>query len=543
MSLDIESLLWRLPKELSEAEQKVASRAAAKRKLFVFLRQCQGELFDEPFQRELIEMYRQTGAGKVPVAPGLLAMVTLLQAYTGVGDQEAVELTLDSRRWQLVLGRLGSEEVACGQATLHDFRMRLLSTGLYLRLLERTVELARSRGGFSAAALRAALDSSPLWGHGRVEDTVNLLGHAARQVLACVAELSQQTVAQVIEQMGLELFDAPSLKAALDVNWDDAEQKQQALNRLCTELSSLQHWLSEYLPEAQQPPPLSAALTTLQRLMEQDLEPDPNGGQQIKDGVAKDRQISIDDPEMRHGRKSAKRRIDGYKRHILRDLDEQLIVAADVAPANEPDYQALEPILIASELQYRELTELHIDRAYLGSPCIGFLDTHGVRIVCKPWPAQAPNGHFSKRDFQIDLEHLQATCPAGVRVPIRLGSTVQFPAESCSACTLREQCTDSVHGRSLSIHAQESLLQRLAVLPTTAEGRQQLRERVAVEHGLAHVSQRQGNHARYNGVDKNRLHLHLVCAIQNLERAQAFTEKGQTAQAAKKQVKVLPRAA
>jgi len=61
------------------------------------------------------------------------------------------------------------------------------------------------------------------------------------------------------------------------------------------------------------------------------------------------------------------------------------------------------------------------------------------------------------------------------------------------------------------------------VLPATVEGRAALRERVAVEHGLAPVSQRQGNEARYCGIRKNTYHLRLVCAIQNLERAQALT--------------------
>ena len=530
MTLEVDQLLWTVPSELSAAERKVAARAAKGKKLFVFLRESQAELFDEAFQRELMEMYRQTGAGKPPLSPARLAMATLLQAYTGVGDQEAVELTVDSRRWQLVLGCLGADEPAFAQSTLFDFRMRLLATGMELRLLERTVEVARARGGFNARSLRAALDSSPLWGHGRVEDTINLLGHAARQVLACVAQLSQQTVAEVIAAMGLTLFEAPSLKAALDVDWDDGEQKQQALEHLCTELTALQTWLTEHMDEAQQTPPLSAALETLQHLMDQDLEPDPNGGRRLKDGVAKDRQISIGDPEMRHGRKSAKRRIDGYKRHILRDLDEQLIIAAALRPANEPEHEALEPVLLASELQERQLSELHIDRGYLGSEWIGFLDTLETTIVCKPWPARAAPGKFSKRDFQIDLARLQATCPAGVNVPIRPGAVTRFPEERCNACALRERCTDAEHGRSLSIHPQEDLLQRLAVLPTTSEGRARLRERVAVEHGLAHVSQRQGNHARYNGVAKNQLHLYLVCAIQNLERAQAFTEQKEQAE-------------
>ena len=252
MSNANESLLWFVPEELTAAEQRVASRAAKGCKLFVFLRECQRALFDEAFQQELLAMYRQTGAGKPPVAPARMAMATLLQAYTGVGVQEAVELTVNSKRWQLVLGCLGGEEAAFAQSTLYHFRMRLLSSGLYVRLLECTVALARERGEFNARSLRAALDSSPLWGHGQVKDTVNLRGHAGRQVLACVAQLSQQTVAKVIAAMGLSVFEAPSLKAALDVDWDHPQQKHQALQRLCEELDALQTWLQAHLPEARQ---------------------------------------------------------------------------------------------------------------------------------------------------------------------------------------------------------------------------------------------------------------------------------------------------
>lgn len=118
-------------------------------------------------------------------------MATVLQAYSGVGDQEAVELTVDPKRWQWVLGCLGAEEPAFSQGALFDFRMRLLSTGMDQQLLERTVELARGRGGVDAKTLRLALDSSPLWGRGRVEDTLNLLGHAAHPVIGGLAALAQ----------------------------------------------------------------------------------------------------------------------------------------------------------------------------------------------------------------------------------------------------------------------------------------------------------------------------------------------------------------
>jgi hypothetical protein len=521
--------LWSPPQDLSPAEEKIAARAAKRKKVFVFLREIRTELFDPAFQEELAGMYRQPGAGKPPVLPALLAMATLLQAYTRVSDQEAVELTLDSKRWQLVLGGLGSEEPLFSQGALFDFRMRLISTGMDQRLLERTVELARARGGFDAKTLRLALDSSPLWGHGRVEDTFNLLGHAAHQVVACLAALTQQEVAHVLEQIGLTLFDAPSLKAGLDIDWGDTEQKQQALQRLCDELDALQTWIREHVAVEVKQPPLTAAIETLQLILAQDLEPTPTGGgTQIREGVAKDRQISIEDKEMRHGRKSSAKRFDGYKRHLARDIDEQLILAAETLPANTPDTAGVDPLLVAVELQHREVTSLHIDRGYLGDPVITTYDEAGVVIVCKPWPVRNPAGQFSKPDFQIDLTTLQATCPAGQAIPITAGKTACFPADNCRVCALRSQCTSRERGgRPLAIHPQEDLLQRLSVLPTTAEGRAALRERVAVEHSLAHVSQRQGNRARYNGTRNNTCHLRLVSAIQNLERAQALSEPAQ----------------
>ncbi len=56
------------------------------------------------------------------------------------------------------------------------------------RLIERTIEMANQSQAFGPRALRAALDSSPLWGAGRVEDTYNLVGHALKKVMRVVAD-------------------------------------------------------------------------------------------------------------------------------------------------------------------------------------------------------------------------------------------------------------------------------------------------------------------------------------------------------------------
>jgi hypothetical protein len=81
--------------------------------------------------------------------------------------------------------------------------------------------------------LRAALDSSPLWGGGRVEDTINLVGHALRMVLGVIARQQGWGLAEGIrvlaERAGTPELGGSSLKAALDLDWDDPAALQTAL--------------------------------------------------------------------------------------------------------------------------------------------------------------------------------------------------------------------------------------------------------------------------------------------------------------------------
>lgn len=80
------------------------------RALFGFLRLKRDVLFDEEFQEQLYEMYRQTGAGDPPHPPAMMCMVLLLQGYVGASDAEAVELALMDLRWQMCLDCIGADE-------------------------------------------------------------------------------------------------------------------------------------------------------------------------------------------------------------------------------------------------------------------------------------------------------------------------------------------------------------------------------------------------------------------------------------------------
>lgn len=519
---------WHPPQQPTRQEQFLLRRLTRTRKLFGFLREHRHELFDDAFQAELEGMYRDTGAGKDPLPPAQLAMAVLLQGYVGASDAEAVELTVVDLRWQMVLGCLGATEPAFSQGALHDFRHRLIGHDMDRRLLERTVELARQTKGFDwkklPKTLRVAIDSAPLEGAGRVEDTVNLLGHAARQVVACVATMLGWTVDRVCAEAGIPVLLESSVKKGLDVEWSDPAQKAEALQALVAQLDALQGWVERRLPEKMKEPPLQQSLETLKQIAAQDLEPDPDGGggggQRLRQGVAPDRRVSIEDPQMRHGRKSKSRRFNGYKRHIAADLDTDLILAAAITPANKPEAEAAPDLRADIEHQRLTIGELHIDRGYIKSPLVEHVLGTGNAILCKPWVPRNKGGQlFTKADFRLNLRDLTITCPANDVRSFRPGRTVEFDAARCDTCPMRARCTTRPlgRGRQVQIAEDERLQHRLRKQIATKKGRARLRQRVRVEHRLAHIVRRQGRRARYLGVRRNLFDLRRAASLQNLE--------------------------
>lgn len=507
---------WHPPIKTSEAEDKILKRIK-RAKLFLFLRHHRHQLFSQEFQEELAEIYKDHPQGQPPVPPALLALALILQAYTGVSDDEVIEATLMDRRWQLALDCLDCEETPFSKGTLVAFRARLIEHQMDRRLLERTIEIAKSSGAFGAANLRAALDSSPLWGAARVEDTLNLLGHALRKALGVIARQQGRELAEIAAEAGAELVAESSLKAALDLDWDDPEARTQALTKILAALDKTTSWLAEHselIEEESVAKPVAAAMAAAQQVRAQDVTTNEAGQPALIKGVAKDRRISIEDPEMRHGRKSRTLRVDGYKRHVLRDLDTGLIPAVGLTLANAPEARVTEDIQSDLDKQEIRLKELHIDRAYLSSTMVSQRDAY-LEIYCKAWPVRQGQ-YFPKTTFTLDWEREIVRCPNQVEAALKLGGVVKFPAEMCAICPQQARCTGSKSGRSIKIHTEEKLLQELRVRQGTSEGRATLRERVSIEHALSHVGHWQGDRARYIGKSKNLFDLRRCAVVHNL---------------------------
>jgi len=125
-------------------------------------------------------------------------------------------------------------------------------------------------------------------------------------------------------------------------------------------------------------------MTVARPVQAQDLVPTPAGTPTLRHGVAAARRMSVEEAERRHGRKSRSLRVEGYKRHVLRDVDSRLIVALGVTPANAPEASVTDALAKDWAAQQCTLREWPIDRASLASP--------GCTTGLRRWPFSARRG-------------------------------------------------------------------------------------------------------------------------------------------------------
>lgn len=259
-----------------------------------------------------------------------------------------------------------------------------------------------------------------------------------------------------LRQLGADLISGTSLKAALDLDWDDPEARTQALTQILETLEQVEQWTqttsqnseTDYLD-------VKKNLETATQIKDQDVEKAEDGSLKLRKGVAKNRRIAIEDEQMRHGRKSRSKRaectaaflrefdsrrvggFDGYKRHVLKDLDLGVVRAVGLTPANATE--ASVTLELEEDLSTQNVTfsELHIDRGYLNCHWVKERSSD-LNIFCKAW--RVKNGdRFDKTAFVLNWEQQKITCPNEVTLNFEPGKSVRFPKEKCQECPLNSQ--------------------------------------------------------------------------------------------------------
>jgi hypothetical protein len=280
--------------------------------------------------------------GRPSVPPSLLATALLLQAYEGISDEEAKARADFDLRWKAALG-VGLEERPFAKSTLQLFRARLIIHERMQTVFGQSLAFARRMGYLRSRRLKVVLDTTYILGRGAVKDTYNLL---ADGIIKLARELAARACSDDVErwasERGLGSYFGSSLKGEAGIDWDAPEARRVFLESVVGDADRLLEAAREVMETLPADDPergrLHEAATLLERLLLQDIERREDGTR-LKQGVSSDRVVSVHDSEMRHGRKSERRRFDGHKAHLAVDPESQLITAADVLAGNAPDHE------------------------------------------------------------------------------------------------------------------------------------------------------------------------------------------------------------
>ena len=164
--------------------------------------------------------------------------------------------------------------------------------------------MAKQAGAFGAGLLRAALDSSPLWGAGRVEDTYNLLGHALRKALGVIAD--QQVGAGRAggcgEGTGVGKRLQPQSGPGPQLGRPRLGKRRWRSSWPGSRLSSAGSRPSR---RAKADPAVQAHMSGSMQVIQQGCGTDPQRNRQLRKGVAKDRRIASKMPRCGTGARVA----------------------------------------------------------------------------------------------------------------------------------------------------------------------------------------------------------------------------------------------
>jgi len=483
-----------------------------------------GAIIDLLFSDEDLEMMYCADTGRPSLPPSLMCGVLLLQFYDDASDQEAAERVLFDLRWKVAL-HLPLDYAGFERSSLSKFRKRLLEHGQERYAFDRFVAVGRE-AGFIPDRVTLLTDTTNVKGAGAVQDTYTLLRKGIRKLLReagfhlpgkrqGLSTQGKQLVARYVDQ-----------DRRADIDWSDPQERRTELKTLVEDAEAALELITEQSDDAE----VRSIGWLLTKILGDDVVIDDQGDPQIGEGTAPDRIISMTDPEMRHGRKSKSKCINGFK--FIGSMEQSHELLLDIGDMTAMGSDGAE--LMATIERVEANAKVSVDRV-IGDGAFGSgknraacanHDPHPVDLVsplARPWDPEV-----GKSAFQIDLEARRATCPQGHTaegraVPPGDGGppTLRFvfPRTTCETCPLFARCVKSKsRGRSVTTHPHEAYLQSARQRQQTEEFDELYRLRPAIERKIAELVSHGIRRTRYIGEPKRQLQRLWIGAAVNLKR-------------------------
>jgi transposase len=458
--------------------------------------------------------------GRPSIPPSLLAKVLLLAYRDGLSDERAMDAVRFDLRFKVALD-LPVDHPGFHPSSLVRFRARLLLHGKERLVFERSLELATELGLLSGPA-EQILDSTPMLGAAAVQDTATLVRSGVRKLIDAVGAADREVAEGLASGLRFD-YSQPRRKPAGD--WQDKTARMDLLGEVAIDAARALRAVEE-TDELLADERVAEAARLLREIVGQEFEltdddlPRPRGGRRGRQIV------SAEDPEMRHGRKTAARRFTGYKLHAAADAKEPILTSIALSPGNEHDGQHA-GTLVDQQPEQRRPRRVIGDTAYGNIEAREELAERSVSVLAPVHTTSPKHGTIPKDEFQIDLEGDTVTCPQGKKAPIykpranrptATGERVaRFARTDCEPCPLRERCAPSGR-RDIRISRREDLRQAaLQALSDPAERDHLKRTRPRIERLLGLLAHRyKARTSRYLGARKSTLQALWTAVLVNL---------------------------
>lgn len=487
--------------------------------VFAFLAEHRARLFPGEMFADLFP----SGRGRPSIPPEVVASVIVLQTLHGLSDREAAEAVMFDLRWKAACG-FAIDAGGFHPTTLTYWRRRLAASDEPQRIFDAVREVITQTGAL-AGRQRRALDSTILDDAVARQDTVTQLIAVIRRVGRDVPGGNAVVTAQCTRLAALTGQDYTATGKPR-IAWDDHGAREELVTALVNDALALLAVLDvETIQEQGGKPAEAVALLAL--VAGQDVEPaegsdGSDGRWQIAQRTAPDRMISTVDPDTRHAHKTAHRRQDGFKAHVVVEPDTGLTTTVRLTKTNGSDNSDAN---VGAQLVTADPTittgrdvEVLGDSAYGTGDMLHTLDRKQWTPLVKPWPVKpAVEGGFTIDDFTHDTVAGTLTCPAGVSKRITKSRKAVFGI-ACADCPLRARCTTAKKGRTIALHVHDVLQREHRKRATGGDFQATYRRyRPMVERTIAWLT-RGNRRVPYRGIAKNNAWLHHRAAGLNLRR-------------------------
>jgi transposase len=472
---------------------------------------------------DLKEMYSADN-GRPSLPPSMMAGALMLQFYDDVSDGEAVERILYDLRWKVALN-LPLDYNGFDASSLSVFRTRLVKYQKERYAFDRLLAVAREEG-LLADKVTLLIDTTNTEGAGATQDTYTLLRKGTRKLLKAMGYHlpgKRQGCSAEIEKLLATYVDQDH---RAEIDWSDPVKRNEQLTTLVRDSEATLELALKQIDD----PEIRSLGWMISKILGDDVESSQAGGHKIRKGVAPDRFISVYDPEMRHGRKSASKKFDGFKASTSMDQASELILDIEDLAAPLGDGQDLLPAI--------ERVEEHVGVTVVRAIVDGAYGSGENRAACaerpdRPIDLLAPmrrptDPEVDKSAFKIDDQAQTATCPNGQTASAsttqtdphgRNACSFVFERTICETCPLFSRCVRSkTTGRSVTTSFYEDYLRAARQRQQTDEFKQLYRLRPRIEGKQAELVAHGLRKTRYLGKSKRRLQRLCLAAAVNLQR-------------------------